>query len=248
MSRWKAAGIHLFVSVAIALIIGVIFLTIWYPPPFFAAAGADKLMLLLVGADVTTGPLITLIIFRAGKPGLKFDLAFIAVVQCCSLAYGLFIVLKSRPVFLVAAIERICLVSANELDAADLQKSRYPEFQRLSWTGPKLVGAVLPTDPQKKSDLAWATAATNQDIERLPEYYVPYEQQAETLVEHAKNLDTLLAKHPEAISKIEAIIRQHELDKSDVAYLPLVARTHDLSMLISKRSGLPIQAIAIDPW
>jgi hypothetical protein len=51
MSRWKASGIH------------------------FEAAGGDRLIFILAAVDVTLGPLITLIIFKAGKKGLKFDLA-----------------------------------------------------------------------------------------------------------------------------------------------------------------------------
>jgi len=248
MSRWKAAAIHLFISLAIALIIGFIFLKIWYPPPFFSAAGADELMLLLVGVDVTLGPLITLIIFRSGKPGLKFDLAFIALVQCCSLAYGLSIVLQSRPVFLVAAIDRFTLVFANQLDAAALQKGKQAEFQQLSWGGPRLVGATLPVDAQKKSDLLFSSASTHEDIEHMPEFYVPYEQQTQAIIEHARKLDTLRAKHPEATHQIDEVALRNQIDVSDLAYLPLIARKHDLSMLISISTGKPVQAISVDPW
>jgi hypothetical protein len=248
MSRWKAAAIHLFISLAIALMIGFVFLKIWYPPPFFSAAGADELMLLLVGVDITLGPLITLIIFRSGKPGLKFDLAFIAAVQCCSLAYGLSIVLQSRPVFLVAAIDRFTLVFANDLDAAALQKGKQAEFQHLSWSGPKLVGAVLPTDSQKRSDLFWSAAVAHEDIEHMPEFYVPYEQQTQAIIDHSRNLDTLREKHPEAAIQIDEVARENQMDMNDLAYLPLIARKHDLSMLISKRTGKVIQAISVNPW
>ncbi len=75
MSRWKAAGIHLSISILIGLVVGALLFGVWYPPPFFHAAGADMLVLLLVGVDVVLGPLLTLIVFKSGKRGLKFDLA-----------------------------------------------------------------------------------------------------------------------------------------------------------------------------
>ena len=247
MSRWKAAGIHLLISVVIALVIGVLFLKMWYPPPFFSAAGADELMLLLVGVDVTLGPLVTLIVFRRGKPGLKFDLAFIGLVQCASLTYGLSVVLQSRPVFLVAAIDRFTLVSANEIDAKSLNNAANPEFRQLSWTGPKLVGAQLPKDEKKRSDLL-DSSTTGLDIERLPEFYVPYIEQSQMILTRAKALDALRAKHPESGALIDEVAAKNHLNAMDIAYLPLVTRKHDLSMLFSKTTAMPIQAIPVDPW
>ena len=41
-----------------------------------------------VGKTTVVGPLLTLIVFRAGKPGMKFDLAVIGLVQVAALAYG----------------------------------------------------------------------------------------------------------------------------------------------------------------
>ena len=46
MSRWKAAGIHLSISLAIGLLVGALLFGVWYPPPYFHAAGADELILM----------------------------------------------------------------------------------------------------------------------------------------------------------------------------------------------------------
>ena len=151
MSRWKAAAIHLSISFAIGLIVGALLLFVWYPRPFFHAAGADELVLLLVGVDLVLGPLLTLILFRSGKWGLKFDLAMIAILQSAALIYGLSIVLKARPVFLVAVVDRFSLISANDLDPADLAKGSQPEFRSLSLTGPRLVGARIPSTWQERN-------------------------------------------------------------------------------------------------
>src|SRR4029078_12975478 len=110
MSRWKAAGIHLSISLLIGLIVGALLFGVWYPPPYFHAAGADQLVLLLVSVDIVLGPLLTLVVFKSGKWGLKFDLTLIAVMQTIALVYGLSVVLRSRPVFLVAAVDRFVLV------------------------------------------------------------------------------------------------------------------------------------------
>jgi len=59
MSRWKAAAIHSSISIVVALAVGILLLGVWYPPPYFHAAGADQLILLLVGVDLVLGLLLT---------------------------------------------------------------------------------------------------------------------------------------------------------------------------------------------
>src|SRR5919201_4579714 len=98
MSRWKAASIHFTLSVAIATILLGLMLALWYPPPYFALMGGLMLVVLIAGCDVTLGPLITLIIFKTGKKGLKLDLAMIGCVQAAALVYGLYMMFEARPV------------------------------------------------------------------------------------------------------------------------------------------------------
>src|SRR5262245_30915782 len=98
MSRWKAAGIHLLLSAAIAAAVVIFMLTVWYYWPLFEAAGGSRLILILVGVDVTLGPLITLIVFKSGKKSLKFDLTVIALFQVAALIYGIYTFYLARPV------------------------------------------------------------------------------------------------------------------------------------------------------
>lgn len=247
MSRWKAAGIHLCISLLVTLVLGMLLLGVWYPPPYFRAAGADELMLLLVGIDLVVGPLLTLIIFRAGKPGLRFDLSFIAVVQAAMFSYGMTIVLESRPVFLVGEIDRFVLVSANEIDLANMQKARNPAFRTLSWTGPQLVGAKPPTDSQEKNDVLFSAAFAHRDIDQLPSYYTTYDEQASVIIAHGRSIDELRKRHPEGNVFLDAFIHT-QADPADLAWMPLAARRHDLVMIISRRTGTPLRALEIDPW
>ena len=80
MSRWQAMLIHLGISAFIGTAVIAALLLIWYPPPQFSAAGVERFIYLLIGVDVVLGPLLTLVVFRVGKPGLKVDLALIALV------------------------------------------------------------------------------------------------------------------------------------------------------------------------
>src|SRR4051812_36214776 len=141
MSRWRASGIHLLLSAAMAAAVLAFMLSVWYPGPLFEAAGGSHLIFILVAVDVTLGPLITLIIFKTGKPGLKFDLAVIATLQVAALAYGMHTVYLARPVYLVFTKDRFDLVSAKDLDPADLGKAA-PEFEHLPLGRPRYIAAV----------------------------------------------------------------------------------------------------------
>ena len=76
-TRWQASATHLLISVAIAAVALFVLLRVWYPPPLFTAEGGNDLLFILVAVDVVIGPLITLIVFKSGKPGLRFDLNFL---------------------------------------------------------------------------------------------------------------------------------------------------------------------------
>ena len=247
MSRWKAAGIHLSISVCIAFAALGLMLGVWYPPPFFHADGAGKLELILVGVDLSLGPLLTLIIFKSGKKGLRFDLAVIATVQAIALVYGMSVVLRTRPVFLVAAVDRFVLVSANDLSASDLAGGSKPEFRRRSWTGPRLVAALLPANATERSQILTSSLA-GKDIERLPKYYADYTANAKTLLKHAKTVEQLPKQNPTDILTLDKWLVDHHRSRNDIVWVPLTARFSDLTALLDRQTGKWLGAITVNPW
>jgi hypothetical protein len=244
MTRGRAATIHIFISGAIALIAVTLFLGVWYPPPFFHAAGADELTLLLVGVDVCAGPLLTLIVFRPGKRGLKLDLAVIALIQVFAFFYGSYVVLQSRPIFLVGDVDRFVLISANQITDADLAQGSQARFRVRSWTGPVLVMAEMPTDDKERTDIAFS-ALGGRDLQNLPRYYHEFMPLGAQLLERSKPLESLLTK-PGAQDVLKYLPEGKAA--SDIRWLPLQARKTDLVMLMDATTAMPIKALAIDPW
>lgn len=189
MTRWKAAGSHLALSI---LVIGGIALTaflLWYPHGLHKVAGLDRILLVMLGIDLTAGPLLTLILYKPGKRGLKFDLTVVAIAQLAFLGYGLNTLWQSRPVFLVATPDMYTVVFANEIDPDDLAAAARPEWRRLSWTGPVLVGARMPEDPDKHREVMEAFMAGGAGIERTPRFYLDFDDIASDLIESAGKAD-----------------------------------------------------------
>lgn len=248
VSRWQAAGLHLCISVVVAAIASGLLLGVWYPPPYFHADGAGKLLALVVGVDVSIGPLLTLLVFKAGKRGLKFDLAVIAILQATALVYGFHVLVGSRPVFMVATVDRFVMVSANNISAADLAKAERPQWRHLSWSGPLLVGAALPTNPEQRNALMFSTLQGGKDIQDLPRYYVPYPSVAAEILKHAHAVAMLRHMHPDASGEISRWLRSRHLSDSQAVWVPLQARKWDMVMMLHAKDGRPIGPIPLDPW
>jgi hypothetical protein len=244
MSRWRASGIHVLLSAAIAAAVVALMLSVWYPGPLFKAAGGSHLIFILVGVDVTLGPLITLIIFKSGKPGLKFDLAVIALLQLSALAYGMHTVYLARPVYLVFTKDRFELVSARDLDAEDLAKTKRSEFDHLPLGRPRYIAAVAPEDRDARQKLLMASLQ-GKDLQMHPQYYVPYEQEIPNALARAQPLAPLLKRDPERVQRgLQSAGRSQEA----VKFLPLRGKDADGAVLLDAKTGAPLEIVLVDPW
>jgi hypothetical protein len=244
MSRWRASGIHFLLSVAIAAAVLVFMLSVWYAWPLFEAAGGDRLVFILVGVDVTLGPLITLIIFKSGKKGLKFDLAVIATLQLAALVYGMHTVYLARPVYLVFTKDRFDLVSAKDLDPEDLEKVTRPEFKRLPLGRPRYIAAVPPSDREERQKLLMASLQ-GKDLQMHPQYYVPYEQEVPNALARAQPVGLILKRDPESVQRA---LRSAGRSPESLKFLPLRGKLADGAVLLDAKTGAPLDIVLVDPW
>lgn len=248
MTRWKAFGIHLAISVLVGAVLLAILYFVWFPPPLFGAIGADRLGLTIIAVDVVVGPLLTLVVYKQAKKWLKFDLSVIALLQVGFLVYGLAFMVPFRPVFLVAAVDRFELVLAQEISAEDLAQASSAEYGSLSWTGPRLVAAVLPEDPQEHEALLFGVMAGGKDVHQLPKYYRPYADHAADLVRHSKPLGVLLARQPQLAPRIDAFLERRGQTTESVRYVPVHARDEVLTALVTESGNEVLRLLHIDPY
>lgn len=205
LNRYQAFSWHFLFSALLGLAVFLLFRFVWYPGALWDLSGAGKLLLLVVGVDVTIGPLLTLIVFNPKKKSLPFDLATIVVVQTAALAYGVWIMAQSRPVYLVGVVDRITIVSANELEPASLARAK-PEYARPSWTGPVLVGAVLGLPGDDEFQITMDALSGEADVDRLADHYVPFPQVASAVAARGITLDSLKTRASQA--NVAALIAQ----------------------------------------
>ena len=246
MSRWKAAGIHLSLSVVIAASLLVAMLALWYPPPYFQLMGGLGLVLLIAGCDVVLGPLCTLIVFKSGKPSLTFDLATIAFLQAVAMTYGLYTMFEARPVYTVFAVDRFEVTAANEIRADNLDKAR-PEFASMPLTGPRLVAAELPRDANQRLDLAIHAMTGGGDLKTRPDLYRPYEGFVPMVAAKARPIPALEQAHPESRAIIEKELGNSG-SRDELGYVPIVGRFRSMTAIVNRKSGDIETVVDVSPW
>lgn len=143
MSRWQAFGIHLAISVVVLTALMALIFLLWYPGILFNVDGGWTGLRIVIGVDLVLGPLLTLVVYKAGKPGLRFDLTCIVVFQAACMAGGMFIVHAERPLALVLAYDTIYSLAAKEFE--DYGKD-VGVLDSIPGGFPKLVYAELPED------------------------------------------------------------------------------------------------------
>ncbi len=195
LNRWKAAAIHLGVSAVIAATVVTIMLLVWYPPPYFDAMGGQGLLKILVGVDVTLGPLLTLIIFDAKKKSLKFDLSVIAALQIAALAYGVWVMFEARPVYTAFAHGSIRHRFRQQIwTQVDLDAGA-PEYRELSLDRDRASSASAirtRTRTSRNGTSSCSSQRRGKDAPQFPKYYVPYADIAADVLKKAKPLSTLV--------------------------------------------------------
>ncbi len=248
LNRWKAAAIHLGISALIAFTVVAVMLALWYPQPYFDAMGGMGLLKILIGVDVTIGPLLTLIIFDRRKKSLRFDLSVIALLQAAALVYGVYVMFEARPVYAAFVLDRFEMVSANQLDPVDLAEGP-PEYRKLSLTGPRMVGTRF---PDKSNVDEWNkfvfSAVGGKDAQNFPKYYVPYAESVPAILAKAKPLSALLEGHPERESAVRAAVAASGRPESALAFVPLMGRERAMTALLDRRDAHLVAVLPVDPY
>ena len=248
MNRFTASLTHFGISLAVAGLVYVAVRFFWYPGPLFEIAGGLELLVVIICVDVTLGPFITLIIFKPGKWGLKFDLAVIGTLQAAALAYGLYAIAESRPVYMTFVKDRFDLVRAGELADEDLDRAA-PGFGSLSWFGYRVAGARIPKDPNEQLKLLDSAIIGSKDIQYIPRWYVPYADVAKDAAARAKGapLARLRTLNPGREAEVNAVVTKARPEET-LGFLPVRAGKRDMSAIVDNRTGELVALLPLAPW
>jgi hypothetical protein len=245
VSRKRAFVTHLVASSSVVTVVLLVIYLSWYPGDFFAMAGVWAALQVLIFVDVVLGPSLTLLLFKPGKPGLLFDMSVILTVQIVALIYGVSIIYKERPYFLVFAVDRYELVSRYEVD---IGKLNYESLDERPINDVIHVFAKRPEDPEEFSKYTASVMLGGPDLERRPEFWHPYTDGAQQIVNSAWSLNYLRSLEHTDDATIDRAIAKYAAGRDNVGYLPVSSKRLDYSMLIDLETAEPLGIIRIYPW
>lgn len=244
MNRLRAFLIHLAILAAILGATFAVIYFIWYPKPYFEVVGAWYLVRIFLVVNFVVGPLLTLIVFKPGKWGLRFDLYAIALVQAAALIYGISIIYQERPYFMVYAVDRFELVPLKDIDATKIQ---YDELIDKHSKGIVPVYAMLPEDPQELSDFTVGVLHEGApDLERRPEFWHPYADRGGEVASAAKDIQELLSEDEAITALARQVIERHGAKHAELGVVPLIGRTSSFSVVLDMQTGEQLEIVDID--
>jgi hypothetical protein len=244
MSKLKAFLIHLAIS---ATVVGTVFAVIfffWYPSPYFRISGADDIVRVLIGVDLVLGPVLTLVLFKSGKPRLMLDMSLIAVIQLSALIYGTNVIFQERPYFVVFAVDRFVVVPRKDID---LTRVKYADLAVKPWRGPIFAVATLPEDIAARQKLMFEVIDGAPDIERRPELWVPYADNIDQVMARAEALTDFRPRSDEAKRQMAGVRARHA-NADKLLYLPITSNVHVFSMIFDPETREAVDIVAVDPW
>jgi len=170
MSRFGAFLVHVGISLVIFAALAALVIFVWYPDFFFEADGGWKGLRMIALVDLVAGPLLTLIVYKPGKPSLRTDLTLIALFQVVCLVGGTWVVWSERPLALVFSDGTFFSMTASEFADAEVDTS---VLDGMPGPWPKRIAVVLPENPIRHAEVRREAMHSGRPIRTLSDHYVP---------------------------------------------------------------------------
>lgn len=242
-TRLTAFAVHLGISLVIFGVLLVVVVFDWYRFPLFAIEGGWRGVQIIAGCDIVLGPLLTLIVFKPGKPSLKFDLSVIAAIQFAALVSGTWITYAQRPVLMVYAEDRFYTLSNDIVGMTGIKRE---EIARFSNSPYPLAVVRLPDEEEQRRKIRLESLGRGGlylrgDLyaEQIPQYL----QDAQT---HSLNMEKLTTDQPAAAAELERFKSRHgALDA--YYFLPLHGRYGRMIVALERSTGRLVDKLDIKP-
>lgn len=246
--RFKASGIHLGLSLTMALLAALLVFGLWYPYPYREISGGRELFLLLITVDVILGPLITLAVFNRNKPWteLRRDLGVVVLIQLAALGYGLWTVFVARPVHMVFEYDRFRVVHAVDVPPELLAQT--PQgVDALPLTGPTLL-ALRPFHNDKEKMDATVAALQGVSLSARPDLWQSYAKSVPEILLAAKPVSQLKFRFPNQAAEIDHVLSDAGRTSQSTVYLPLVGRKSFWTVFLDPLTAQVVAFVPLDSF
>lgn len=225
INRYSASAIHLAISLLVFLSFIAVLYFLWIPGDLFFMDGGWQGVKLVAMVDLVLGPLLTLLLFKRGKPSLKFDMSVIASIQIAALLYGFYTTYNQRVVALVYADQRFSTVTLSEYrSSSELLEAKGIEPQPLANFGDKLPVHVF-TEPFDSESFGKYLESLYNDFPEIRERNDQYLDLAESAEQLRQVQITKESMQQRGILKtVEKLLVKNGRKLEDIELYPLKAR------------------------
>ena len=249
--KFTAFFIHFGISLVIFLILGWLIYFQWYPVPFFYSDGGWQGLRLIAFVDLVLGPSLTFIVFKRGKPSLKFDLTLIGLAQLAALIWGVWTVQNEKPVALVFADESFRTIPHYQFVEAGLQLKRLKQFGK---TTPVKIFVETPKDPLVRLKLYEQIMKTKGHLFLYGDLYRALTDNNKAIISKKSiNMTEYLAESEYIANKAEDQIKfkkfmlEADKNESEYLFLPYLARFNYYFLVIDKNNWDSVKLLDIRP-
>jgi hypothetical protein len=245
--RIKAFAVHISVSACVlALALGALYLG-WYQWPGWYVTDLFHVTGILVGVDLTLGPLFTLLIASPKKPRreLARDIGVIAAVQLAALIYGVLTLWGGRPLYYAYSSRELEAVAASELPVTEVQLARRqnPDFAPHWYSRPRWVWAPLAANATERDRLPRPAASEDiEDVSQMPRYYRPLEQAGDVLRADLKKVDNIVIFSRQEKGILKERMKRLGLPTDQADTLFMIGRNRPV-LIVFDRATLRIRAL-----
>lgn len=230
---------HATLSLGIFAVLVILVKLVWYPDFYYKSQAIQGFLLVVFFVHVVLGPMLTFVVYKKNKPGLKFDLSLIVIFQLAVLIYGASIIYKERPLYLVYAVDRFVVVTANVIDPDTV---KFPELKE---DLPRIVGTDFPENVQERDELMWQTMDGGPDIDHISYLYRPLAEVKAIMQERGIGVNSL----PETIA-LGIKTRWPDRTVSDMKVYPFVGseEASDQLLVWDMKNLSMLGLIDTNPW
>lgn len=242
-TRWGAFLIHLGLSAIIFLVLLYFIVFHWYPQPFFATDGGWEGVRLITGVDLVLGPMLTLIVYKLGKPGLKLDLTLIGVTQVIALAAGTWLVHGERIALASYANGAFYTLTPEQVEMIG---GPAREISRTMDHKPPISYVRLPDNPREKKSMLNQAMLQGMLPYHLADRHEPYgPQHLPTIMAAGTDPAQISKKIPGFATRLEALLQQHGGGTQDYVFVPSLSRYGEQLLLLRKQDGALVDGIRL---
>lgn len=231
----RAFLIHISASALVVGSLGALMWYLWFPQPWFMHDGGWQVYQLILLVDVVLGPLLTLIVYRAGKPGVRRDLTIIVAVQLGALAFGASTMFQYRPAFIVYGDSNFFSVTWDEVRRGTRDVGRLQRF--VPARGPGIVLLRPPAAPGEQALFRALRGAEGAAIVSRGDYYDALtDADWNALYSRGPRIEDLARLDPAIARDLERFRRRNAAPMETLAFVPVVCRREIIMLVFDRKT------------